>query len=437
MKSSSLAEKNPDRLKELAEGFRTGQLSVRDYLDRIEARFQEREPQVKAFLSEQPDRFDRLRQEASQLESQFPELDSRPPLYGIPFGVKDIFHVEGFPTRAGSKLPPEVLHGPEAKSVSILKSAGALFLGKTVTTEFAYRVPGPTQNPYRLDHTPGGSSSGSAAAVAAGLCPLALGTQTIGSLLRPASYCGVVGFKPSYGRIPADGVIPLAYSVDHVGFFTADIEGAVLVASVLCQGWDRGIEISHPIFGIPEGPYLEKASEEGLNHFRRTCDKLSQAGFDVRSVDMLKDFKDIIRRHKTLQAAEAAEAHREWFRTHPELYREKTAELIRKGQAVKPDILEICRASRENLRQEITRIMDQYGLSALLAPAAPGPAPSGLGETGDPVMNLPWSHAGPPAVNLPSGESSEGLPLGLQVIGRWMDDEGLLGLAQQIEGHVK
>lgn len=433
MESSSVAEQGLDSLKHLADGFRTGQISVQDYLDRLKTRFDQREARVRAFVPEETDRFERLRQEAAALESRFPDLRFRPSLYGIPLGVKDIFRVEGFPTYAGSQLPPEVLHGPEAESVSILKSAGVLVLGKTVTTEFAYRAPGPTRNPHRLTHTPGGSSSGSAAAVAAGLCPLALGTQTIGSVLRPASYCGVVGVKPSYGRISTEGVIPLAPSLDHIGFFTPDVESAILAASVLCKGWNQDTALSHPVFGVPEGPYLKKTSEEGLRYFRRTCNRLCEAGFEVRSVEMLKDFDDIVRRNRSLMAAEAAQAHKEWFRAYPDRYHEQTAELIREGEGVKPDFLEDCRAGRGRLREEITMIMNRYGLSALLAPASVGPAPHGLGSTGDPVMNLPWTHAGLPAISLPSGRTSEGLPLGLQVVGGWMDDEVLLAWAHHLE----
>jgi Asp-tRNA(Asn)/Glu-tRNA(Gln) amidotransferase A subunit family amidase len=436
MGSPSLAEKNLDNLKGLADGFRTGQLSVRDYLDRLKTRLEEREPRLRAFVPEETDRFDRLRQEAAALESRFPDLSSRPSLYGIPLGVKDIFHVEGFPTHAGSQLPPEVLHGPEAESVSILKSAGVLVLGKTVTAEFAHRAPGPTRNPHRLTHTPGGSSSGSAAAVAAGLCPLAVGTQTIGSVLRPASYCGVVGFKPSYSRISTEGVIPLAPSLDHVGFFTADVEGAIHVASILCKGWNQDTVLSHPVFGIPEGPYLRKASEDGLTHFRRTCNRLSEVGLEIRPVEMLKDFDDIVRRNKVLIAAEAAQVHKEWFRAYSDRYNEQTAELIREGEGVQPNVLEDCRAGRGRLREEIMRIMNRYGLSALLAPASVGAAPADLSTTGDSVMNLPWTHAGLPAISLPSGKTSEGLPIGLQVIGGWMNDEVLLGWTQHLEAVI-
>jgi Asp-tRNA(Asn)/Glu-tRNA(Gln) amidotransferase A subunit family amidase len=436
MGSSSVAEKRLDSLKDLAEGFRTGRISVRDYLDRLKTRFDQREHKVRAFVPEEPDRFDRLRQEAAALESRFQDPGSRPLLYGIPLGVKDIFRAEGFSTHAGSRLPPEVLHGPEAETVTILKSTGTLVLGKTVTTEFAYFAPGPTRNPHLLTHTPGGSSSGSAAAVAAGLCPLALGTQTVGSVLRPASYCGVVGFKPSYGRISTAGVIPLAPSLDHVGFFTGDVESAKLAASVLCKTWNQDTVVSHPVFGIPEGPYLKKTSEEGLRFFRRTCSRLNEAGFEIRSVEMLKDFDDIVRRNGLLMAAEVAQVHEEWFRAYSDRYQEQTAELIRKGEGVQPDILDDCRAGRGKLREEIMRIMNRNGLSALLAPASVGPAPHGLGSTGDPVMNLPWTHAGLPALSLPSGKTSEGLPIGLQVIGSWMNDEVLLDLAKHLEAAI-
>src|SRR5262249_2824459 len=160
-----------------------------------------------------------------------------PSLYGVLIGVKDIFRATGFPTRAGSRLPPELLAGDEASCVTLLKSRGALILGKTVTAEFAYIDPGPTRNPYNLDHTPGGSSSGSAAAVAAGYCSLALGTQTIGSVIRPASYCGIVGFKPSYDRIPTDGVIHVSKALDHVGLLMQDVPGMALAASILCREW--------------------------------------------------------------------------------------------------------------------------------------------------------------------------------------------------------
>jgi len=433
MNPTSQAEKHPESLSQLLSGFEQSRHRVLGYLDRVERLFAIREPYVMSFVPENTDRFCRLRDEFSRLESTCPNPSSRLPLFGVPVGVKDIFHVNGFPTRAGSTLPLELLQGAEAESVQVLKSAGALLLGKTTTTEFAYFAPGPTRNPHNLEHTPGGSSSGSAAAVGAGLCPLALGTQTIGSVIRPASYCGVVGFKPTYGRISTAGVIPLAPSVDHVGFFTSDVAGAERVASVLCGGWIPEGGPPPMVLGVPQGPYLRETGQDGMRFFRQTCDRLRAEGCELRPVQMLSDFEEIVRRHETLVAAEAAMVHGRWFRDYSDRYHEKTSELIRKGQTIAPDVLETCRKSREQVRRDIVETMERFGLSALVTPASVGPAPRGLESTGDPIMNLPWTHAGLPVVSIPSG-MSEGLPVGLQIVGSWMGDERLLRVAERIEG---
>ncbi len=331
MKPTSQAEKHPESLIGLLSVFEQSQHRVFDYLDRLERLFAIREPYVMSFVPEATDRFCRLRDEFSRLRSTYPNPSSRPPLYGVPVGVKDIFHVNGFPTRAGSGLPPHLLQGSEAESVRVLRSAGALLLGKTTTTEFAYFAAGPTRNPHNLEHTPGGSSSGSAAAVAAGLSPLTLGTQTIGSVIRPASYCGVVGFKPTYGRISTAGVIPLAPSVDHVGFFTSDVAGVECVASVLCGGWTPEGGPPPMVLGVPEGPYLRETGQNGMRCFCQTCDRLRAGGCEIRPVQMLSDFEEIVRRHDALVAAEAAMVHGRWFRDYSDRYHEKTSELIRKG----------------------------------------------------------------------------------------------------------
>src|SRR3972149_2199567 len=188
---------------------------VQERIDQFEELYKIKEPRIHAFLPE-AGRSARLQREAGALDRKLGKQAKHSPLFGLLLGVKDIFHADGFPTQAGSRLPTRALRGPKAASVTLLHKAGMLIAGKTVTTEFAYFSPGPTRNPHNTAYTPGGSSSGSAAAVAAGLVGLALGTQTIGSTTRPASYCGVVGFKPSLGRISTAGVIPLAKSLDHV-----------------------------------------------------------------------------------------------------------------------------------------------------------------------------------------------------------------------------
>jgi Asp-tRNA(Asn)/Glu-tRNA(Gln) amidotransferase A subunit family amidase len=393
-------------------------------LDRLESLFRDREPSLQSFLPEEG-RFERLHREADALP--------RGPLYGMPVGVKDIFHVDGFPTRAGSRLSPEELRGPEAASVTRLKQAGALILGKTVSTEFAYFAPGPTRNPHHPERTPGGSSSGSAAAVAAGLCPLALGTQTIGSITRPAAFCGVAGFKPSYGRISTEGVIPLAPSVDHVGFFTPDVETAVLAARVLMEGWTAAAARRRPVLGIPEGPYLSRPTEEGQVHFYATCERLKEAGFEIWSMPAMPDFEEIETRHRRLVAAEAARVHEEWFRRYRGLYAPQTADLIKWGQTVSAAEMEQDRAGRGKLRDELTASMDEHGIDLWLSPPALGPAPRGLASTGDPIMNLPWTHAGMPTLGLPAGVNAEGLPMGLQIAGRFGADEDLLAWGAGIE----
>jgi Asp-tRNA(Asn)/Glu-tRNA(Gln) amidotransferase A subunit family amidase len=423
---------SPLSLATIAGALRSGDWPLLDYVDQLEARFEQREAEVLAFLPE-AGRFDRLRREAKALLERYPEVETRPPLFGVPLGVKDIFHAQGFVTRAGSQVPIEQSPDDEAASVTILRRAGALILGKTVTTEFAYFAPGPTRNPHRLEHTPGGSSSGSAAAVAAGLCPLALGTQTIGSVNRPAAFCGVVGYKPSYDRIARAGVIPLAPALDHVGFFTPSMDGADLVASLLCRQWQDLVMLDSPLLGIAEGPYLEQASPEALAHFQVTCQRLRAAGFKLKAAPAMSDFADIYERHNLIVAAEAAQVHAAWFARYEELYQAKTAELIRRGQQVDRETLAQALKGRLKLRDELTRLMDEHGLDLWLSPSAPGPAPKGLASTGSPVMNLPWTHSGLPTVTLPAGLNADGLPMAVQLTGRWYADEAMLAWAMDVE----
>jgi Asp-tRNA(Asn)/Glu-tRNA(Gln) amidotransferase A subunit family amidase len=395
-------------------------------LDALRRAFVEREPAVEAFLVE-PARWERLADEITALLARWPEPRRRPPLFGLPVGVKDIFHVDGFATRAGSGVPPEELAGPQSVAVSRLLAAGALLLGKTVTTEFAYFAPGPTQNPAAPGHTPGGSSSGSAAAVAAGLAPLALGSQTIGSICRPAAFCGVVGFKPTYDRVPRDGVVPLSPSLDHVGWLAANVEVARRAAAVLCDGWRGLVGVSaRPTLGIPEGPYLERMSAAGLASFRTAAARLQDAGFNVRAVPAFADFADIDTRHRLLVAADAWQVHERWFARWGDRYHAETRALLERGRAADPAAVTAARAGRAKLRGELEAAMAASGIDLWLSPPALGPPPTGLGATGDPVMNLPWTHAGLPTLCLPAGRDAEGFPHGAQLSARGGEDEELL-----------
>src|SRR5579859_3700581 len=271
---------HPAPLIERAEALRSGDLDLLAYINEICDRIEAEEPYIQALLPED-ERRARLLVDAQALRARYPDPASRPPLYGIPMGIKDMFFVDGFATRCGSLLPPETFQGPEGDYLTALRRAGAIILGKTVTTEFAYFEPGPTRNPHNPAYSPGGSSSGSAAAVAAGYCPLAIGTQVIGSTIRPAAFCGIVGFKSSHARIPINGWILSSDALEHIGIFTQDVAGATLAASLMCINW-RSAEVSQsdtlPVLAVPEGPFLAQASQEGLAAFEKQLALLTQAG---------------------------------------------------------------------------------------------------------------------------------------------------------------
>ncbi|MDR0497972.1 MAG: amidase, partial [Treponema sp.] len=263
--------------------------SLVDCIEKSLERINQDEDTVRALLPESTRR-ERLMREARILEESYPDSIKRPPLYGVLLGVKDLFSAEGFETRAGSKLPADVFIMPESTVVSQLKNAGALVLGKTVSTEFAFFQPGPTSNPWDSSLTPGGSSSGSAAAVAAGFCTLALGTQTMGSISRPASYCGISGWKPSYGRTSPLGVVPFSPSLDHVGLLAPDIAGILPAARLICNDWDEQrysrekTDAKQTVLVVPEGEYLSQANPEALVLFENMIERLIRSGFIIKRI---------------------------------------------------------------------------------------------------------------------------------------------------------
>lgn len=387
--------------------------------------FEEVEPRVHAFVDE-PNRWARVNDEIARAAG---------PLAGVSVAVKDVFHVDGLPTRAGSALPPEELAGAEAASVTRLRRAGAVIAGKANTTEFAYFAPGPTRNPHDLEHTPGGSSSGSAAAVATGQAMLALGTQTIGSVGRPASFCGVVGYKPSRERIPRDGLIPLAPSFDHVGVFGPSVAWVERAAAVLCDDWKSGASAPSGALAIPTGPLLEAADPPGREHFAAVCARLRAAGWELLEAPALGDFARVVERHRRVVAAEAARVHRPWASRFRALYRRPTLELIDRGETITDAELEALLEECGELRGQLETARQRAGAIAWLCPAAKGPAPRGLESTGDPVMNLPWTQSGLPAIVVPAGFVGH-LPVGVQIVGEWWGDEALLALATQLAAAV-
>lgn len=420
------------RLGETAAALREGALDLHVYVEAVCDRIEAVDGLVQAFLPE-AERRRRLHSAADDLLATFPVPAERPVLFGVAAGIKDIFHVKEFLTRAGSTLPPERLAGPEAVSVRRLRDAGGLVAGKTVTTEFAYFEPGPTANPHNLAHTPGGSSSGSAAAVAAGLCPLAFGTQTIGSVIRPAAFCGVVGFKPTLQRIPTAGLVYFSRTVDQVGLFTQDVAGMALAASALCDDWEE-VTLSAddlPVLGVADGPYLRQAAPEALALFRRQLARLEAEGYTLWHVPTLLDIEALNRWHRRLVFAEFAREHAQLYAEFGECYRPRTAEIVRAGQQVSDGELADLRGACLGLRDSLEKQMQQAGIDLWVAPAALGPAPAGLQATGDPNMNLPWTTAGFPALTVPAG-AVRGLPVGLQLVARFSDDELLLAWAEEI-----
>lgn len=416
----------PASLSETLKLIQVDQHSLSVYMEEMIHHCNEVNPIVRALLPE-PQRRQRLLNETRLLRNEYPNPASRPILYGATVGVKDIFHVDGFVTRAGSELPPHLFAGEEAACVTKLKQAGALIMGKTVTTEFAYFEPGQTRNPHNTEHTPGGSSSGSAAAVAAGLCTLSLGTQTIGSVIRPAAFCGIVGYKPSLGRIDPTGLVFFSRTIDHVGLFTQDVEGMAIAASVLCDGWsDKQVENKLPVLGVPDGPYLRQADDAALQKFEEHVLMLQVAGYSVKRVPAFTDIEELNTLHRRMVFAEFAKEHEAWFDDFESLYRPRTIEAVQIGRNVPSAELDEAREHTLSFRSAVAELMDRVGIDLWICPPALGEAPLGIESTGDPNMNLPWTHAGMPAITIPAGLGEAGMPLGLQLVARFGADEALL-----------
>lgn len=411
---------------------RSGDLDLIEHIAGLCDRIEAQDPIFRVTVADTFDR-NRVLEAAASLLKKHPDPTTRPPLFGLPVGVKDIFRVDGFPTRCGSSLPAELFAGPEATCVSRLKRAGALVLGKTVTTEFAYFEPGPTRNPHNIAHTPGGSSSGSAAGVASGFFALALGSQTVGSVIRPAAFCGVLGFKPSYGRIPTAGVLPFSATLDHVGIFCQDVAVIDRVMPVMTEGWqtskDRD-ESPNIVLAVPQGPYLDQATVAERELFEQRLTELKQQGYQIKRVNTLEDIAQVNANHRRLMAAEKANVHSQWFHQYRHLYRPKTIELIEQGRTVSDEELQQCRRNCRQFRKNLELEMTSEGIDYWVCPPATDQAPKGLESTGNPVMNLPWTSAGLPAITLPTGVDQDGLPHGIQIVGRFMEDENLISHAK-------
>ena len=335
------------------------------------------------------------------------------PLRGIAVGIKDIIDTADFPTQMGSKIYSGWQPRADAPVVMMLKQAGASIVGKTTTTAFASVDPTATFNPRNHGHTPGGSSSGSAAAVAARMVPLALGSQTVGSVLRPAAYCGVVGFKPTHGLVPTAGVIPLAWSLDHVGVFTREVADAAAAFAVLTQ---------RSVAAEPGGPprlalapeLLRRASREVAAHVQATADAFARAGATITEVKLPGSFDGIHAVGQTVLGSEAAASHEPRFAKHADQYGPEIRRLVETGLTISAVTYLGANRARLAFREEVLELLAAH--DGLLSPTAPAPAPEGLASTGDASLCAPWSFAGVPAISLPSGLAPSGLPLAIQLV---------------------
>ncbi|MGN6702451.1 MAG: amidase [Burkholderiaceae bacterium] len=350
------------------------------------------------------------------------------PLAGIAVGVKDLIDTADMPTAYGSPIYRGHRPAQDAAIVRRLRELGAAVLGKTATTEFAWRHPADTVNPWNPAHTPGGSSSGSAAAVAAGIVPLAIGSQTLGSVLRPAAYCGVVGFKPSFGALPRDGVFPFAPSLDHVGLFTRGVDDAA-DAFALLSGRDLDAATpAAPRIGLPDATIFGELSPEQAATLRTTADALTRAGAAIVETALPPAFADAPALALRLAAIEAAPIHAAHVARQPALLSETMRDLIEQGRAAAATHHDVL-AAQQALRQTWGDWMAAQWLDAVLLPPAAGEAPQGLANTGDARFCSPVTLLGVPAIALPAGFGPNGLPLGVQLVGQCGGDAALLATA--------
>ena len=365
------------------------------------------------------------------------------PLCGIPVGIKDIFDTADMPTENGTPLHRGRTPRTDAAVVARLRAAGAVIMGKTVTTECAYFHPGKTRNPHNPAHTPGGSSSGSAAAVAAAMVPLALGSQTNGSVIRPASFCGVYGFKPTHGLIPRTGVLQLSRTLDHVGVFARTVEDVALIMEELA-GWDEGDPDTHPRARIPfralaaeeppippliafmKTPVWDRAEDETKQAFAELVEAL---GDRVEEVELSPSASEAWDWQRLIMDAEmAANLEPEWTRGRGQLS-EKLRALIERGREVRAVEYQRVLSRLPQMRQSFEELFTER-YDAILTPSATGPAPEGLASTGDPVFCSLWTLSGLPAISMPLLQASNGLPVGVQLVGRRNFDARLLRTAR-------
>ncbi|MFT5657333.1 MAG: Asp-tRNA(Asn)/Glu-tRNA(Gln) amidotransferase A subunit family amidase [Gammaproteobacteria bacterium] len=362
-------------------------------------------------------------------------------LHGIPIAIKDIIDTSDHPTEHGTVLHQSRKPTRDATLVSLLKEAGAVILGKTVTTELAVFSPGKTRNPHNIEHTPGGSSSGSAAAVSSAMVPLAVGTQTNGSVIRPASYCGVYGFKPSFARISRFGVLAQSPPLDTIGVFARSLEDLALIADVLMRFDAQDSAMSpiappcitevmtqtvpvNPAIGFVRTPawdQVEQVTKDGFRELIETANEGNAKAIDI--VDLPEYFDDIYEDHRIIMEADLARSYADEYKRGKSVLSTALLEMIERGQKITSSEYDDALEKRELYNAALDEIFESY--DAIITPATLGPAPTGLEATGNPVMNTIWTFCGMPAINLPLLQSTEGLPFGVQLVGNKDDDARL------------
>jgi Asp-tRNA(Asn)/Glu-tRNA(Gln) amidotransferase A subunit family amidase len=358
------------------------------------------------------------------------------PLQGVPIGVKDIFATAGVPTEMGS--PAFAGHIPDrsAKVIERIEARGAFVMGKTVTTECAFLFPGKTRNPWNPLHTPGGSSSGSAAAVAAGFVPAALGTQTNGSVIRPAAFCGVVGYKPTQGLIPIEGALTFSHTLDQPGVFTRRVEDAAWLASALTgEAATLSPEIvahsAPPCLTAVRTPVWDQAEEHARHNFSENIQTLRKAGARVEEVELPGIFNLAHRAIRTIMAVESALNLEELYLREPPVLSPTLRDFITEGRDTGAVVYLQALKLRLALKEELERFLEKY--DALITPPTTGEAPATLEQTGNPCFCSIWSLCGVPAITIPVGLGPRGLPLGLQIVGMQGKDERVLSTAHWCE----
>lgn len=371
------------------------------------------------------------------------------PLHGLPVGIKDIIDTEALPTENGTILDAGRQPREDAFVISQLRQAGAVIMGKTVSTELAVYSPGRTRNPHSPAHTPGGSSSGSAAAVAAGMVPLALGTQTNGSVIRPASFCGVYGFKPTHGLISRSGILKQSPPLDTVGVFGRTVEDAAMVAEAIAGFDDRDphsrlrarprlLEASlqepplEPVFAFVKTPIWDRASADGKESVEELADVL---GARCDEVVLPEPFDQAHAIHRTIMLADFAKNFSAYYRRGADRLSDILRSMIEEGQGTLAVDYNVAVEWIELLNAGLAEIFSRY--DAILTPATPGEAPAGLEATGDPSFCTLWTLCGTPAITLPLMEGSNGLPIGVQLVGRRGDDGRLLRTARWLARNVE